>query len=141
LGGVESNLLFGSVSIGIFLGLVIGKPLGVILAIWLGVKIRIIKLPANVNWNMMIASAFLTGIGFTLSTFIASLAIVDVGLLAASKMAILFASFVSGCLGFFALRYILRKTEERALPYLPKTGTAAPNIITHTEMPEIEQQN
>lgn len=132
LGGVEGDLLVGSVSIGIFLGLVIGKPLGVLLAMWIGTKLSVVRLPNDVNWTMMIATSFLTGIGFTISTFIASLALSDAGLLGASKVAILLASFVSGCIGFFALRYVLRKRELGALPYTSKVSIESPNIITHT---------
>ena len=129
LGGVEGSLVANSIPIGIIIGLVIGKPLGVILALWIGVQIGIINLPENVSWELMIATAFLTGIGFTISTFIASLAIVDVELLAVSKIAILVASLVSGLIGFFSIRYVLKKQEQALSPYFPSDIPRTPNII------------
>jgi len=132
---VDSNLLLSSMPIGIILGLVIGKPLGVFLAIWIGIHFRIIKMPENVNWEVMISTVFLTGIGFTISTFIASLAISDFELLQAAKGAILLASLISGLLGFFALRYTLRKREIASIPYIPSEIPKTPNIISSEENP------
>ncbi len=136
LGGVDSELIINSVPIGIILGLVIGKPLGVIFAIWVGTKVRIIKLPENVSWELMIATAFLTGIGFTIAIFIASLSIADAGLLAASKVAILVASLISGGLGFFCLRYVLKKEAKTLIPYVPSEIPRTPNIIAPTSESE-----
>ncbi|TFH09093.1 MAG: Na+/H+ antiporter NhaA [Candidatus Thorarchaeota archaeon] len=133
LSGINVSLLLGSVPIGIILGLVIGKPVGVILSVWIGIRIGFIKLPNDVNWDMLISSAFLTGIGFTISTFIASLAITDIELLAASKVGILIASFISGCVGFISLRYVLRKREIAMIPYVSSEIDKTPNIIIHTE--------
>ena len=135
LNGIGGELVTSSIPIGIIVGLVIGKPLGVILAVWIGIKIGIINLPENVNWQLMIATAFLTGIGFTISTFIASLSIVDTGLLAASKVAILVASLVSGLLGFFSIRYVTKKQEKTMIPYVPSEIPRTPNIIASEENP------
>ena len=133
LEGAEGGLVSSSVPIGIIVGLVIGKPLGVILAVWIGIRIGIINLPEDVSWQLMIATAFLTGIGFTISTFIASLSIADAGLLASSKVAILLASLISGALGFFSLRYAIKKREESLIPYIPSKIPGTPNIITTEE--------
>jgi NhaA family Na+:H+ antiporter len=140
-GSVDSNLLISSLPIGIILALVIGKPLGVTLSIWLGIRFRLINLPEGVNWNLMISTAFLTGIGFTISTFIASLAISDTELLAAAKGAILLASLVSGVLGFIALRFAIRKREIAQIPYVPSEIPKTPNIITSEEQSVIETRD
>jgi len=130
---VDSNLLLSSAPIGIILGLIIGKPLGVTLSIWIGIRLKIIKMPEGVNWEVMISTALLTGIGFTISTFIASLAITELNLLSAVKGAILLASLISGLLGFFALRYTLRKREIALIPYIPGEIPKTPNIISSEE--------
>jgi len=135
---VNSNLLFSSVPTGIILGLVIGKPLGVSLSIWIGIHLGVIKMPEHVNWEIMISTAFLTGIGFTISTFIASLAISDLNLLQAAKGAILLASLVSGLFGFFVLRYTLRKREIALIPYIPSEIPKTPNIISSEDNPAPE---
>ncbi|MDH4212698.1 MAG: Na+/H+ antiporter NhaA [Candidatus Thorarchaeota archaeon] len=135
---VEGSLLISSVPIGIILGLIIGKPLGVILSIWIGIRLGVIKMPEGVNWEIMMSTAFLTGIGFTISTFIASLAISEFSLLSAAKGAILIASLVSGLLGFFALRYTLRKREIALIPYIPSEIPKTPNIISSENNPAPE---
>jgi NhaA family Na+:H+ antiporter len=132
-GSVDSNLLISSLPIGIILALVIGKPLGVTLSIWVGIRLGVIKMPEGVKWDLMISTAFLTGIGFTISTFIASLAISDLNLLSAAKGAILLASLISGLLGFFALRYTIRKREIALIPYVPSEIPKTPNIISSQE--------
>jgi NhaA family Na+:H+ antiporter len=132
---VDSNQLMSSIPIGIILGLVIGKPFGVALAIWVGIRFGVIKMPEHVNWEMMMSTVFLTGIGFTISTFIASLAIPDLDVLSAAKGSILLASLISGFLGFLALRYTLRKREIALIPYVPSETAKTPNIISSEEKP------
>jgi NhaA family Na+:H+ antiporter len=127
---IGAGLLLSSIPMGIIAGLVLGKPIGVISALWIGTRLKIIHLPEGVDWSLMISTAFLAGIGFTISTFIASLAILDSQLLAAAKGAILLASFISGLLGFFALRYTLRKRELARIPYVPSDISKTPNIIS-----------
>jgi Na+:H+ antiporter, NhaA family len=67
-------MLFEPVTLGIALGLLIGKPLGVALFSWIAVKIRVAELPAGVNWPQMVGVGLLAGIGFTMSLFINDLA-------------------------------------------------------------------
>jgi len=138
---VDSNLLISSIPIGIILGLIIGKPLGVTLSVWMGIRFKIIRMPEHVNWEMMISTAFLTGIGFTISTFIASLAISDMNLLSAGKGAILVASLISGLLGFFTLRYTLRKREIASIPYVPSEIPKTPNVISPEQNPVLESKD
>lgn len=103
--------LSSPLSIGIILGLVIGKPLGILASVYLSDKLGIIKIPTTFTKNMLIGVAFLCGIGFTIAIFISSLAFVDPFLLDASKGAILLASLISAVVGIMIMRYELRKKE------------------------------
>jgi NhaA family Na+:H+ antiporter len=133
--GIEGSPETISITLGIITGLVVGKPLGVILFTWLAIQIKIINMPEGVNWDMMISVAFLTGIGFTISIFIASLAFTQLALLNAAKIAILLASLVSGILGFFSIRRILHQREIALLPYEIREFEKTPNVIVPEKEP------
>jgi NhaA family Na+:H+ antiporter len=92
--------LFGSVSLGILLGLVIGKPLGITLLSWLAIKSGLAELPRNVSWRQLFSASWLAGIGFTMSLFIANAAFGESGLLDEAKIGIIIASVVAGIIGF-----------------------------------------
>jgi NhaA family Na+:H+ antiporter len=95
-----------SVAVAVALGLVIGKPVGIVLFSWLAVKIGIATLPAGVNWKAMIGAGCLAGIGFTMSLFVAGLAL-DGELLSAGKLGTLAGSVVSAVLGCVILVAVL----------------------------------
>lgn len=95
----------GSVSMGIFLGLVLGKPLGISLASFIAVKLRFGEMPAKATWTMLIAVACLGGIGFTMSIFVDTLSFGDqtpevmARLRDMGKVAVLMGSLFAGILG------------------------------------------
>ncbi|MBL9077688.1 MAG: Na+/H+ antiporter NhaA [Planctomycetes bacterium] len=90
---------------GVFLGLLLGKPIGILVATWLCVKLLRAPLPAGVGWGHVHGVAWIAGIGFTMSLFIDSLAFADQPTnFEASKVAILVASALAGCIGFAILR-------------------------------------
>ncbi|HLP20757.1 MAG TPA: Na+/H+ antiporter NhaA, partial [Chitinophagales bacterium] len=95
-------------SIGIMLGLVVGKPLGIMLfcvaATWLGLG----KLPGGVKWKHLMGAGLLAGIGFTMSIFITMLAFDNQGDIEHSKIAVLLSSVVAGVVGFVWLRVVTR---------------------------------
>lgn len=91
------------VSIGVFFGLLLGKPLGILLMSWLGVKTRLATLPEGVNWYHVTGVGFLAGIGFTMSIFINTLAFEGSPLIYAAKMGILAASLLAALIGLFIL--------------------------------------
>ena len=92
-------------SVGVALGLVLGKPLGVILMCFAAVKLKVSVLPPNLTWSHIAGSGLLGGIGFTMSIFITNLAFADApALVNASKLAVLAASCVAGLLGLAWLR-------------------------------------
>ena len=122
MGGDLGALISNPVALGIVAGLVLGKPIGVFLCAWLAVKLGIAGLPQGVNWMQIFGVACLTGIGFTMSIFIASLAFAGAPeLLDSAKTGILLASVVSGVIG---MALLARFSPPAASP-LP-TPAAAP---------------
>jgi NhaA family Na+:H+ antiporter len=107
LGGSEGGLV-SVVSMGVFFGLLLGKPIGVAGFAALAVKTGLARLPAGANWQGMIGVGLLAGIGFTMSLFIASLAFKDAAALGQAKIGVLSASVVAALLGLLFL--------HRALP-------------------------
>lgn len=92
-------------SLGIILGLVAGKPIGVTLLVVAAVAFGLCKLPLDLNWKHVIGAGFLAGIGFTMSIFITNLAFTgSADLINDSKMAILLASLTAGTIGFIFLK-------------------------------------
>lgn len=96
-------------SIGIILGLLIGKPIGIWLFSYLGVFLGIAILPNSLNWNSLFAAAVLGGIGFTMSIFISLLAFDNNEDFINSKIAILIASIIAAFTGFFFLKFKLKR--------------------------------
>lgn len=92
-------------SLGIILGLVAGKPVGIILFSFAAVTLGLCRLPFDLAWRHILGAGLLGGIGFTMSIFITNLAFVgQAGIVNASKMAILIASVLAGLLGFIWLK-------------------------------------
>jgi NhaA family Na+:H+ antiporter len=104
------------VTLGIILGLVIGKPLGITLFAWAAVRAGLAELPAGISWKAVHAVSWLGGIGFTMSLFVAGLAFPDGGLVDESKVGIFAASIAAGLAGWILLR--------RALPAPARTVRA-----------------
>jgi len=97
--------IFQPTAIGVVLGLIFGKPLGVIGATFLFSKLGWISKPAACQWNHIIGAGMLAGVGFTMSIFITGLAFTDFGLVDSAKIAIVSASLIAGIAGVvFLLR-------------------------------------
>ena len=98
------------VSLGIIFGLLLGKQLGVFSFVYIAVKLNLTKLPIGVSWYEIYGISILTGVGFTMSLFIDSLAYVDsASFFYTDKLAILLGSFLSGVLGYFVLLKVTQK--------------------------------
>ncbi len=87
-----------SIAIAVVLGLVVGKPVGIVAFSWLAVKVGWARLPEGITWRVLTAAGFLAGIGFTMALFIAGLALSGDGLDTA-KVGVLVGSAISGVLG------------------------------------------
>jgi Na+:H+ antiporter, NhaA family len=98
-----SSAVGSHVALGIILGLVVGKPLGVMTASWLTVRTRAARLPTGVGWGSLSGMGAIAGIGFTMSLFVAQLAFADPALLDEAKTAILVASVIAGGVGYATL--------------------------------------
>ena len=109
----------GSVSLGIFLGLLLGKPLGITLASLIAVKAKVGSMPEGATWKMLFAVACLGGIGFTMSIFVDTLSFADLApeitaqLRDMGKIAILLGSLCSGILGSILIN-IFHRSEQKA---------------------------
>jgi NhaA family Na+:H+ antiporter len=97
-------------SIGIALGLIVGKPLGIYLFSLLAVSVGICKLPSDMNWKTIIGVGFLGGIGFTMSIFITLLAFDDKTIISNAKFIILLSSLIAGVIGFVYLKNTLKES-------------------------------
>ncbi len=95
-------------STGIIVGLVLGKPLGILLFSMLGAALGICALPKNLKWKNILGIGILGGIGFTMSIFITLLSFDNQELIDSSKIAILIASLIAGTIGFVVLRFGLK---------------------------------
>ncbi|MCX7798241.1 MAG: Na+/H+ antiporter NhaA [Melioribacter sp.] len=102
-----SNLL-ENYSLGIILGLLLGKPIGITLFSMLGVFLGLCALPKELKWKNIIGVGFLAGIGFTMSIFITLLAFNDKLITDSAKISILIASLISGIIGYTFLKLTLK---------------------------------
>ena len=90
-------------SLGIFTGLFVGKPLGIVLFSFVAIKIGLSQLPNDVSWKHIIGAGFLGGIGFTMSILITALAFSNPEVVQTSKISILLSSLLAGVVGFMIL--------------------------------------
>jgi NhaA family Na+:H+ antiporter len=105
-GDGAANALESPITHGVVLGLVLGKPAGIVLATWLAVRLGMGRLPNGATWRHIVGVGLLGGIGFTVSLLITGLAFEDPALVDEAKLGVLFASVVSGVAGFAYLRLI-----------------------------------
>ena len=116
INSISFNSLTESVPLGIMLGLLLGKPIGITLLTYLSIKFKICNLPDNISLYDVVGVSFLCGIGFTMSLFINSLAftqgadVVNFGQ-EYSKSGIFFGSIISGIIGYIILKIRLKKDE------------------------------
>ena len=109
---ISLDQMFGPVPMGIMLGLFLGKQIGVFGFSWVAIKLKIAQLPQDSRWLNFYGVAVLTGIGFTMSLFIDTLAFEQDNLFQyTDKLAILLGSFLAGMTGYFLLKVIPAKSE------------------------------
>jgi NhaA family Na+:H+ antiporter len=106
---ISQNMM---IVMGVVLGLILGKPVGIYGFTYLAQKLKIVKKPDDLEWGEIIAVGFLGGIGFTMSIFITQLAFLDQATIAAVKIGIFIASFIAGVIG---VMLILKAHKKRSL--------------------------
>lgn len=95
-------------SLGIALGLIAGKPLGIFMLTFFAVSVGLCKLPGDLKWKSIVGVGFLAGIGFTMSIFITLLAFENETIINNAKFVILISSLVAGLIGYWSLRFTLK---------------------------------
>jgi NhaA family Na+:H+ antiporter len=113
----------GGVGMGVFLGLLLGKPLGITLASWIAIKCKVGEMPARSTWPMLFAVACLGGIGFTMSIFVDTLSFagpdvpaeVTAHLRDAGKIAVLMGSLCAGILGSILITFVDKIQRRKAV--------------------------
>lgn len=108
INGDWHSILLQSNSLGIILGLIVGKPFGIFIFTFLGVFLGLCELPKDLKWKNILGAGFLGGIGFTMSIFITLLAFSDSELIVSSKIAIVIASTIAAIVGYFSLKLTLK---------------------------------
>jgi NhaA family Na+:H+ antiporter len=101
---VRPEMLGGPrVALAVVVGLVVGKPLGIVLFSWAAVWLRLARLPEGMSWKVMVGAGCLGGIGFTMSLFVAGLAFPEAAMLDEAKVGVLAGSALSAALGCLLL--------------------------------------
>lgn len=101
---IELSLQHAEIGFGVLTGLLLGKPLGIMMAALISVKTGVARLPQAVNWGSLLGYGLLAGIGFTMSLFVGMLAFDDMALVNSAKRGIIAGSFLAGVAGALILR-------------------------------------
>ncbi len=115
LGNITLSALSSPIPLGIMLGLLLGKTVGIVGFVFIFNKTGIVKLPSNMSYVQLLGVAMLAAIGFTMSLFITSLAFENPAQIVQAKIAILLASLVAGLLGFLTLHLSLPPEDTESL--------------------------
>ena len=110
---IGGPIVHTGVALGVLAGLVIGKPLGITAAAFLAVKTGLAKLPEEMGWGELHGAAWLAGIGFTMSLFIAMLAFQNPEFVDTAKVAILGGSLLAGAVAAVVLKTLIRREQSR----------------------------
>jgi NhaA family Na+:H+ antiporter len=102
------------IALGVFLGLIAGKAVGISLFSFLAVRTKIAGMAEGLTWGGIAGVGILAGVGFTVALFISGLSFQDETLIATSKIAVLAASLAAGFIGYIFLRFTLKEKPERA---------------------------
>lgn len=114
---LEASSLGEPLAWAVAVGLLVGKPLGILVSAWFVVATRIVRLPSGLSWPVLAGGACLGGIGFTMSLFVSSLAFRDdLSLLSTAKLGVLLGSVASAMLGVSILAAVLYPRDRVAVP-------------------------
>ena len=114
--GIGINEITSPVPLGIILGLVLGKQVGVFGFCFIAIKLGLAKLPKNVDWTLLYGVAILCGVGFTMSLFVGSLAFEESpdSSIFQDRLGIVVGSLISGVLGYLVLNRAVKKLPEQS---------------------------
>ncbi len=113
---------------GVMLGLLVGKPIGIMLFSFIIVKTKIASLPENVTWMHMLGAGILGGVGFTMAIFVANLAFTSGVEISTAKAGILMASFAAGVIGFMLLFIQAKAAKKKGVAYLSAVASDDENL-------------
>jgi NhaA family Na+:H+ antiporter len=115
-GNAISDAAASRVTLGIVVGLVAGKLVGISLTTWLATRLRLAELPSGMEWRHVIGVAMLAGVGFTVSLFVSALAFDDAQRVQDAKIGIFAASLLAGTIGYCYLRLVSSVEQAEAAP-------------------------
>lgn len=116
IGPKWDTALFSDASLGIILGLVVGKPIGIIVFTWISIRFKFADKPSGTTWSQLFGVGILGGIGFTMSIFVTILAFTDKEIINDSKFAILISSLLAGLIGYLWLKVSFKNRPKTKKP-------------------------
>jgi NhaA family Na+:H+ antiporter len=112
ISGDIGSLMSSSITLGVFFGLLLGKIVGIIATVFILLKLRVAKLPDDMNKNHIIGIGFLGAIGFTMSLFVSELAFTDADFINKAKIGVISASVLASFTGFYVMKLAGKKNQH-----------------------------
>lgn len=134
--GSLGNIFADPALYGVFFGLLLGKPIGIILFSFIVVKTKLASLPEHANWGHMLGAGILGGVGFTMAIFVANLAFDDPAIVTTAKLAILSASLIAGVVGFLVLFVQANAARKKGVAYIAASNEELPQQASDREYVE-----
>ena len=134
--GSLGNIFADPALYGVFFGLLIGKPVGIMLFSFIIVKTKLASLPEHANWGHMFGAGILGGVGFTRAIFVANLAFDDPAIVTTAKLAILSASLIAGVVGFLVLFIQANAARKKGVAYIATAPDGAAHPASDKEYME-----
>ena len=134
--GSLGNIFADPALYGVFFGLLLGKPIGIMLFSFIIVKTKLASLPEHANWGHMFGAGILGGVGFTMAIFVANLAFDDPAIVTTAKLAILSASLIAGVVGFLVLFVQANAARKKGVAYIATASDDAGHPASDKEYVE-----
>ncbi len=134
--GSLGNIFADPALYGVFFGLLLGKPIGIMLFSFIIVKTKLASLPEHANWGHMFGAGILGGVGFTMAIFVANLAFDDPAIVTTAKLAILSASLIAGVVGFLVLFIQANAARKKGVAYIATAPDGAAHPASDKEYME-----
>lgn len=113
ISGDFGSLMSSSITLGVFFGLLLGKIVGIIATVFILLKLKVAKLPDDMNKKHIIGIGFLGAIGFTMSLFVSELAFTDADFINKAKIGVISASVLASFVGFYVMKLAGKKNQHR----------------------------